>query len=335
MTQPPPNVQLSSMLTGYWTSQAIYVAAKLGIADLLVAGPKTAEELAKAAGVQAAALYRLLRALASQGVFAEDDRRYFRSTPLSDCLRQDVPGSQKAIAIMMGEEHYRACGELLHCVRTGETGFEKVFGTPIFEYLSKHPEQAAIFDAAMVSVHGRETSAILDAYDFSGVGLLADVGGGNGSLLIGTLGRHPKINGLLFDSPGVIERAKANVEAAGLTGRMKFIAGNFFESVPAGADVYMMRHILHDWNDQQATTILRACHRAMGDSARLLVLESVIPPGNDPFFGKLLDLIMLALPGGKERTEEEYRRLFEGAGFRLTGITPTATEVSVLEARKA
>jgi len=334
MTQLPPNVQLSGMMTAYWTSQAIYVIAKLGLADLLAAGPKTADELAQATEVQSAALYRLLRALASQGVFAEDAEHRFCHTPLSECLRQDVPGSQKAIAIMMGEEHFQACGELLHSVRTGETGFQKVYRAPIFEYLSKHPEQAAIFDAAMVSVHGRETAAILDAYDLSKVGLLADIGGGNGSLLIGTLGRHPRINGLLFDMPGVIERAKANVASAGLTERMKFVAGSFFESVPTGADVYMMRHIIHDWNDEQATTILRACHRAMGDSARLLVLESVIPPGNEPFFGKLLDLIMLALPGGKERTEEEYKRLFEGAGFRLASITPTTTEVSVIEARR-
>ncbi len=215
MSQLPPAVQLSEMLTAYWTSQAIYVAAKLGIADLLAAGPKTTDELANDTATQPAALYRLLRMLASQGVFAEEGDRRFRQTPLSECLRGDVPGSQKAFATMMGEEHYRASAELLYSVQTGKTAFEKVLGAPVFDYLSKHPEQAAIFDAAMVSVHGRETAAVLDAYDLSNVGLLADVGGGNGSLLIGALTRHAKLKGLLFDLPGVIERAKANVARAG------------------------------------------------------------------------------------------------------------------------
>lgn len=334
MSELPPAVQLSEMLTAYWTSQAIYVAAKLGIADLLAAGSKTADQLAKATATQPAALYRMLRMLASQGVFAEEGDRRFRQTPLSECLRGDVPGSQKAFATMMGEEHYRASAELLYSVQTGKTAFEKVFGAPVFDYLSKHPVEAANFDAAMVSVHGRETAAVLDAYDLSQVGLLADVGGGNGSLLIGALTRHPKLRGLLFDLPGVIVRAKANVARAGLSDRMTFVAGSFFESVAEGADVYLMRHIIHDWNDEQCATILRACHRAMRDDARLLIVESIIPPGNERFFGKLLDLIMLALPGGKERTEEEYRALLQGAGFRLTSITPTASEVSVIEGRK-
>jgi hypothetical protein len=326
---------MNRLLTGYWNTQAVYVAAKLGIADLLVHGSRSADELAQTTNVHAPSLYRLLRGLASLGVFAEDGARRFHLTPLAECLRSDVSGSQRALAIMCGEEHYHAWGALLYSVQTGKTAFEKIYGMPVFDFLSKNLEQARVFDAAMVGVHGRETAAMSDAYDFSGVTILADVGGGNGSLLTTVLKKHPSLRGMLYDLPGVAERAKANFAAAGLADRCQVIGGSFFESVPGGADAYLMRHIIHDWDDEKATQILKNIRQAMTDGGRLLVVEGVIAPGNDPAFGKMLDLTMLTIPGGKERTEEEYRKLFEDSGFHLTRIVPTRTEVSVIEGKPA
>jgi hypothetical protein len=331
---PPPEL-MNRMLTGYWISQALYVAAKLGLADLLTSGPRSADDLAQATKTDAPSLYRLLRALASVGVFADDGSHRFSLTPLAECLRSDVPGSQRALAIMSGEEHYRSWGDVLYSVQTGKPAFDKLYGMPVFEFLSKNPEQATVFDAAMVGVHGRETAAMTDAYDLSGVAVLADIGGGNGSLLTTVLQKYPTMRGMLYDLPGVTERARANLRAAGLADRCQVIGGNFFASVPGGADAYLMRHIIHDWDDDRASMILRNIHRALGKEGRLLVVEGVIPPGNDASFGKLLDLTMLVIPGGKERTEEEYRKLYEACGFRLTRIVPTRAEVSVIEGRKA
>jgi ubiquinone/menaquinone biosynthesis C-methylase UbiE len=329
----PPAARLNELLTGYWHTQAIYVAAKLGLADQLGDGPRTSGQLATAVQVDPAALYRLLRALASIGIFREAADGRFELTPMAECLRDHRPGSMRALAIMSGEEHYRAWGELLYSVQTGKPAFDKIYGLPIFDFLAQHPEQAAIFDAAMVGVHGRETSAMLDAYDFSTIGTLADVGGGNGSLLMTVLRRHPSVRGILYDLPGVVERARPGIAAAGLAERCTVLAGNFFEQAPPGADAYLMRHILHDWDDDRAITILRNIRKVIRPDGKLLVIEGVIPPGNDPAFGKLLDLTMLVLPGGKERTADEYRVLFQAGGFELRQIVPTAAEVSVLEGR--
>jgi hypothetical protein len=328
---PPASQQLNQLICGYWYSQCVYVAAKLGIADILANGPQPVEELAKQTGTHQQSLFRLLRALASLGVFAEEPGQQFRLTPPAELLRRDVPGSQWAMAVMMGEEHFRAWSELLYSVRTGKIAFEKIFGRPVFEFLSQNPEQAAIFDKAMVGVHGRETAAMTDAYDFSPFASIVDIGGGNGSTLTGILKRHPKLHGTLFDLPGVIQRAGAAVAAAGLSDRIHLVAGDFFESVPGGADAYVLRHIIHDWEEEKALRILSNVRRAIGEDGRLLVVESVIPAGNDPFFGKLLDLTMLVIPGSQERTEEEYRNLFGKAGFRLARIVPTTTEVSLIE----
>jgi hypothetical protein len=235
---------------------------------------------------------------------------------------------------MAGEEHYHAFGELLYSVQTGKIAFDKLYGTPVFDFLQKHPEQAKIFDEAMVGVHGRETAAMLDAYDFSDIPVLADIGGGKGSVITTVLKKCPSMRGILFDLPGVVQRARANIQSAGLADRCQVIGGSFFESVPSGADAYLLRHIIHDWDEEKSLKILRNIHRAMGNEARLLVVESVIPPGNEPSFGKLLDLAMLAIPGGQERTEDEYRRLFEAAGFRLARSVLTKAEVSVIEGRK-
>jgi hypothetical protein len=334
MDQESPQQRMGQMLIGYCISQALYVVAKLGLADLLRDRPRTADDLALATQTHRSALYRLLRALASVGVFAEDDRRYFSLTPLADCLRSDVPGSQCPRAIASGELFYPAWGQLLFSVQTGGTAFEKVYGLPVFDYLSRHPRQARLFDGAMASIHGRETVAMLEAYDFSSIRVLADIGGGNGSVLTAVLQKHSDVRGILFDLPEVAERGGAIVEAAGLTERCPVVGGDFFASIPAGADACLLRHIIHDWNDDEAVTILRNVHRGLGRGGRLLVVEHVLPPGNEPSIGKLLDLAMLLVPGGQERTAEEYHRLLTAAGFRLTRIVPTNAEVSVIEGRK-
>jgi hypothetical protein len=332
-----PQGQIAQMLTGYWVSQMVYVAAKLDLAGLLKAGPRSSDELAQATGTHPRSLYRLLRGLASLGVFAEGTAKQFSLTPQAEALLEGVPGSQRAMALMTGEEHYLSWSELLHCVTTGKTGFEKLYGMRPFDYLPSHPEQGAIFDAAMTSVHGKESPAALAAYDFSTIGVLADIGGGNGSLISATLEMHRELRGILFDMPSVIERSRPNIEKAGLASRCQCIAGSFFESVPPGADAYLLRHIIHDWDDAESVTILRNCRTAIGTNAagRVLVLETVIPPGNAPMFGKLLDLNMLVIPGGLERTESEYRELFTASGWRLNRIVPTTTEISVIEALPA
>ena len=335
VTQRTAQQQLAEIVHGYWRSQAVYVAAKLGIADLLAAGPRTVEELAEQTGAHAPSLYRVLRALAGIGIFAEDDDGRFSMTPLAEPLRPNVPGSIWAMAVMMGEEHYHVWGDLIFSVETGQTAFDRIYGMPVFDFLSENHEKGRIFDAAMTGIHGQETDAILAAYDFSGFQVLADIGGGNGTKLTAILQRYPNMQGILFDLPPVIERAQEKMDAAGVADRCRLVSGDFFQSVPDGADAFLMRHIIHDWDDEKSLAILRNCHAAMPADGKLLVIESVIPPGNDPCFGKWLDLTMMLIPGGKERTEDEYRMLFERAGFELARIVPTGGEVSVIEGRKA
>lgn len=334
MTGTAPHQQLDQLISGYWVSQAIYAAAKFGIADQLAQGPRSVVDLSQATATDPDALYRLLRALASVGIFEERESRCFALTPLAEPLRSDVPGSKRALSLMMGGNQFRAWAEIAYSVETGRTAFEHLFGQPIFDYLGEHPEEARIFDAAMTGIHGREAAAVLEGYDFSGIERLADIGGGNGSQIAAVLQRHPRMKGVLFDLPHVVERARGPLESAGLLDRCELVGGSFFEAVPPGADAYLMRHIIHDWNDEQALTILRNCHAAMSPHSRLLVVESVIPPGNEPFGGKFLDLVMLLIPGGKERTEVEYRTLFEQAGFALSRIVATESEVSVIEGAK-
>lgn len=333
-SNPSLSQRLMQMVSGYWISQAVYAAAHYGIADLLKAGPRTATDLAAATGTDTKSLYRLLRALASVQIFSEDSQGRFSLTPLAEQLRSDVPESQRSLALMMGDEHFRVWGHLVDAVKTGETTFEKVYGMPVFEFLGKHPEKGKVFDEAMTGIHGVETAAVLDAYDFSGIHVLADVGGGNGSNLIAILQKHPRMRGILFDLPQVIERAKPNILAAGLEDRCQLIAGSFFEKIPDGADACLMRHIIHDWDDQECRTILQNCHAALPANGRVLLVESVIPPGNDFYFPKFLDLTMMLIPGGQERTEEEYRGMYEAVGLRLSRIVPTKSDVQVIEGIK-
>ena len=331
MSEPHPWQQLTQMITGCWTARAIYLAAKFRIADRLADGPRAAEELAAAAGVASGPLYRVLRALAGVGVFAQQADGRFRLNPLAEPLRDGGPDSLRALAVMLGEEQDRCWDDLLETVRTGETAFDRLYGQPVFAYLGEHPEQAKIFDAAMTGFHGRATQAVLDAYDLSDVATLADVGGGLGTNLALILGRYPAMRGLLFDQPHVVARARPVLKAAGVSGRCAVEGGDFFEAAPGSADAYLLGNILHDWDDAHAGRILDNLRRAMPAGARLLVVEHVLPDGDGPSFGKLLDLHMMVVAGGLERTEAEYRQLFAAHGFRLTRVVPTAGDVSVIE----
>ncbi|MBN1359642.1 MAG: hypothetical protein JW993_03570 [Sedimentisphaerales bacterium] len=321
--------ELSKRMIGGWMTQAIYVAAELGVADRLAEGPRTAQELAEDAGAHSDALHRVLRALASVGIFTEDWEGRFSLTPLADCLRTDGPDSLRSFGIMAGAEFYRSWGNLLYSVRTGKPGFDDAFGAPFFAYMTEHPDRHAIYDAAMM-VHGiAETEPMLDAYDFSVFQTVADIGGGNGRMLAALLQRYPSVEGILFDLPAVVDRAGATFADLDLSQRCRIVGGDFFASVPH-ADVYILRHIVHDWDDADAVSILSSCRQALNPGGRVLVVETVIPPLDEPCFGKWLDLMMLIV-GGRERTEEQYRRLFYQADLRLSRIIPTAHEVSVIE----
>ena len=327
---------LLQMFSGYWVSQAIYVAAKLGVADCLQAEAKHCDELAVLVGADARALYRLMRALASLGIFAEEESGSFKLTPLAACLQSQAPNSARALVIMRGEEPYRAWGDLLYSVKTNASAFEQIYGMNLFQYHAANPEPAKLFDEAMTSLSSIESAAVLERYDFSAFHKLVDVAGGQGYLIAAILNAYPKLEGVLFDQDPVIARARFILEAAGILDRCQLVGGDFLEEAPAGGDAYLLKHILHDWDDQRAIAILRNCRQAMVDNGRILIVEHIIPPGNTPFFGKLYDLHMLVLcPGGRERTVVEYQSLLELAGFRLTGITPTTSYVSVIEGVKA
>lgn len=327
-----PAVALLQMISGAWISAAIYVAAKLGIADFLKDGPRSCDELAGSTGAHARSLYRLLRGLASVGVFAEVGGGVFGLTSLAEYLRSDIPDSMRAMAIMCGEDPYRAAwANLLHSVRTGETAFEHIYKLGRYQYLTQNPKAAEVFNAAMTSFTAQMCTAVVKAYDFSGFERIVDVGGGQGALIRTILEAHPHLSGVLFDRPPVIEGARRLIEAAGLGGRCELVAGDFFVSVPGGADAYIISHVIHNWDDDRSIATLKNCRRAMARGEKLLVVEEVIPPGNDPSYGKLMDLNMLVMTGGLERTEAEYRALYTASGFELTRVIPTASLMSVIE----
>ena len=239
---------------------------------------------------------------------------------MAELLRSDVPGSQRTTIQMMVGQFYEAWGGLIDSIRTGRPAFESIHGRSFFDHLAEHQDQAQIFDDAMTARNDRKTRAMLDVYDLTGVGVLADIGGGNGSTLVTVLKQYPEMRGILFDRPGVVERARAGIERAGLRDRCQIVGGSFLERVPGGADAYLLRHILHNWDDEHALAILERVHEAMGDHAKLLIVDRIIPPGNEPMFGKIMDLNMLVMLGGVERTEDEFRDLFGLAGFRVSRI---------------
>src|SRR3546814_176009 len=309
-----PTTALLDLMAGSWVSQAISVAAGLGIADLLEDGPHSCSELAQATRTHPGALHRVLRALASKGVFAEREDGCFELTPLAEALRTKAPASLRAFAVLLGADwQWRAWEHLAYSVRTGDCAFEHVFGMQVFDYLARHPEAAEVFDAAMTSRGSLEDRAIADAYDFS-TGTIVDVGGGRGSLLITLLQRNPAARGLLFDLPHVAAGAAAPIRDAGLEDRCRIVSGDFLDRVPAGGDLYLVKKVIHDWDDERARTILANCRAAIADGGSILVMAEVILPGNGPAFGTLLAPHMLAqTPGGRERTEAELSTLRDSA----------------------
>lgn len=328
----PPSAVLMQLITGYWVSSAIYVAAKLGLADHIGDNSINADELALRVGVHPGALYRLLRALSSVGVFTEVGPGRFALTPIGNCLKSDIPGSLRALSIYGREMTWETWGRLLHSVRTGETAFAHLHGMGFFEFLKQDPELARLFDEAMTVFVTMYGLAIAGTYDFTPFSTIVDVGGGRGALIEAILKQNPKARGIIFDRPEVVEIARSRLASSGLSNRCECIGGDFFVSLPSGGDAYLLASVIHDWNDERSLTILRNCCRAMDSQARLLLVEMVIPPGDIPFFGKLLDLNMLVNFGGRERTEVEYRSLLFAAGFQLTRIMPTRTPASLIEA---
>ncbi|MGH7944014.1 MAG: methyltransferase [Opitutaceae bacterium] len=329
--QPPPQ-RLLRLITGYWVTQLIHVAARLEIADRLAAGPRTSDALAAECGVRPRELHRVLRALASEGLFTEVAPRTFAVTLLGELLQKERPGSLHARALISGAKDYTAWGALLHSVQTGEPAFDHVFGEDHFHWLPRHPEMAAAFHETMTQLAAQYYRAVVDAFDFGRFRCVVDVGGGHGQLLALILAKHPHLRGILFDAPHVIAGAGGPLREAAVADRCELCSGNFFESIPVGGDAYVMSHILHDWDEEPAGRILRTMRRTMDSSARLLIVEKIIPPGNDASFSKLMDVHMLVLTGGLERTEAEFRDLLAKTGFRLESVTPTASFMSVIEA---
>jgi hypothetical protein len=332
---PPPEVVLTQMAFGALMTQALYVAAKLGVADLLADRPQTAAQLA-ATGTDEQALYRVLRSLAGAGVFSEVEPRVFGLTPLGELLRSDAPNSLRGGLIFMGEEwHWAVWGRLMHSVRTGRPAWGHTHGAEVFDYFATNPAEAEIFNRAMTDMSAATAAPVVEAYDFDGIGTLADIAGGHGYLLAQVLKAHPGMRGVLFDVGPVVAGAGALLEAEGVTARVERVAGDFFKAVPRGADAYMMKHIIHDWDDERSRLILRNIREAMPRHGKVLIVETVVPEGDEPHYSKLLDLEMLVSPGGAERTAREYRALLAAEGFRLTRIVPTRSPFSVVEAVRA
>jgi hypothetical protein len=323
---------LIRLVNGYQVSQAIHVAATLGIADLLADGARTSGDLAEAAGADADSLYRLLRALASVGVLNEDDGRLFSLTPVGERLRSDVPGSLHGWAAYAGRPYYwMAWADLLHSIRTGENAFRHVHGQDVWSYRADRPEESAIFDAAMKALTGASNAALIEAFDFSRFRTLVDVGGGNGALLASVLASNPALQGVLFDLAHVVAGAEPVLEAAGVVDRCRIESGSFFEAVPKGGDAYLLKRVIHDWEDEDSIAILQVVRAAMSEGATLLVDERGLGSPNEDPPTKFSDLNMLVGPGGRERTQDVYASLFESAGFRLVGATPTAGGLVVYE----
>lgn len=330
-----PVAHLMQVVVGCFPSQAVYVAAKLGIADLLKDEPRTTAELADKTNTHERSLYRLLRSLASVGIFTETESKRFALTPAAELLLTDHPGSLRDTAIFMGEQwHWAVYGEMLYSVQTGKVAWEKVHGLEVFPYFQQHPEEYEIFNRAMTSLSTNVLPLLIEAYDFTGVNTLVDIAGGHGTLLSGFLKNTPQLKGVLFDLPEVIKGAPELLEKEGVADRVQLESGDFFEKVPEGADAYMMKFIIHDWDDERSLKILRNIHRDSAPTARILLFEMVVPDGNEPHFSKIQDLEMLVSPGGVERTEAEYRDLLAQAGFELQQVIATKSPFSIVEAFK-
>ncbi|HET7552464.1 MAG TPA: methyltransferase [Gemmatimonadaceae bacterium] len=329
--RPEARDALFRMISGYQLAQLVHVVAVLRIADLLVLGPRSVDDLAAQTGANADRLYRVLRALGAVGVLEELEGHSFALTPLSDLLRSDHPESLRPMSIFLGGVSYRTWGELLYGVMSGETPAEKVLGMPGFAYLRRDSEAGEAFDATMTVISRRHVQSIVEGYDFSDALTVVDVGGGQGMLLAGVLKANPHLHGILFDQPSVVAAAKRTLEGAGVSERCELVGGDFFRAVPPGGDIYMLRSIIHDWDDMPATTILANCERAMAEDGRLLVMESVIDAGEKSVAAKFLDVQMLVTTGGRERTVEEFEQLFAAAGLEVGRVIPVGVDGRIVE----
>jgi hypothetical protein len=336
VTGPAPNELIMQLTTGYVVTAALYATTKLGIPDLLQDGPRSVKELATASGANEDALYRALRALASAGVFQETTPRVFASTPAAETLRANAPNSMRDALLWIADPfHFRVFAEMPHALQNGQTVVERVVGKPIFEYFTEDPAESEVFNRAMTYFSAALIPAVLEVYDFSYLNgkTLVDVAGGHGYVLTAILQKYPQIHGVLFDLEHVVAGAHPHISKLNLKDRCATAHGDFFKAVPPG-DAYIMKNIIHDWNDEQAATILKCCHRASPQHAKVILVETVIPPGNDPHMGKWLDLEMLLMAGGRERSDDQFRALFTQAGFRLTKIQCTNSPMCVIEAEK-
>jgi hypothetical protein len=324
---------------GYQLSQALYVVAKLGVADVLGSEPLAAEALAEAVGARAPLLRRVLRALVAAGVFAELGDGRFATNDAASALRVDAPGRMRDVVINFGEEMYRSFGELLHTVRTGETAFDFIYGAPVFEYYAANPDAEASGAARMLARTLPVASEFAASDVLHNAPNLVDVGGGTGTLLAKVLSQRPEMSGVLFERPGVLELARGYLSEQGVADRCELVEGDFFRSVPAGGDLYVLKSVLHDWDDDRCIAILRSCRAAMNETARLAIIELLLPermtPSSPALSAALLDLIMLAYAGGRERTEAEFTQLLDKASLRLLSATPLAAGPHVLEASAA
>jgi hypothetical protein len=330
----PPQLALARMMSGYAVSQLIYVAAKLGIADLLKHGPLTSDQLAATARTHQTSLLRVMRGLAAVGLFKESNGKSFELTALGQYLRTDVPDSLAPMALF-SQDSYAAWGDLLHAVETGEPAFNHVFGMHRYQYLEQHPDAAVRFNAAMALLSSQLRRAVVATYDFSRFRAAVDVGGGQGGLLIETLRANPALRGILFDTASVARTVRNSFEEAGFAERCEVVDGNFFESVPSGGDVYLLSHVIHNWDDDDSIRILENCRAAMDYDATLLIIEMIMPEEYGPSFSNyplvMTDLQMFVMTGGRERTEAEFRALLASAGFELKRIIPTQALESIIE----
>jgi len=332
---PPPPAQMMQMITGFWTSCCIYSAAKLDIGDRIAEKPKTAAQLASETQTHAPSLYRVLRALSSVGVFSENEKGEFELTPLGNTLRSDVPGSMKAMAIALLGDHYSAWGNLLHSIKTGETAFDNLHNMPVYKYYATHPESGVNFTKAMSGLTQSVLMNILSAYDFSSFKTIVDIGGGNGALLHGILNKATNSKGIIFDEEYIKNEALQNIEKNNLQQRCSFEAGSFLEKVPSGASAYLMKYILHGWLDETSKKILENVYKAMPQGSKLLIIESVISERNAPQSGKFMDINMLVMSGGMERTAAEWKNLVESVGLNFSKIIPTPSPMlSIIETEK-
>ncbi len=326
-----PQEKIFNLLSGFWLARSIYLAAKLGIADLLNDRPKAISDLAAETHCDARSLYRLMRVLASQGIFDEVSDRCFALTPLGATLQSDTPNSLRyTLMTEMGPAHSIGWGNGLHSLKTGEIAFDAATGMSIWEYFAQHTQDEAAFSQSVSNLGLIVNQAIVASYDFSGFDTLVDVGGAQGSLLTAILQANPHLKGILYDLPTVLE----NTTLSAVGDHVEIQTGDFFESVTSGGDGYMMRWIMHDWNDEKASLILKNCYEAMPSHGKLLLFESLILPGDEPSFVKFADVVMMIMTGGQERTEVEFRSLLRANGFELTRVIPTPSLLSIIEAVK-